>query len=349
MSASRYKKLPKDSWKNSAALVADLNDHGFQAEIPQKYTEHLSQNWSGLQSFKSSSLGPELSSLAFTKKKMPPDLQQQWGLLLSEKDLVLENSLQVKNVEAAADFMLRKMIHEDWAGESAPVPEGVLAEVGVCIGPDCVIEKGVILEAGVRLGARVFIGAGTRIGANSRIGDDVKIGKNCRFYGPVAIAGDGFGLVVYPQDPLPRQKAHAGTVCIGDGVRLGSFVSIDRGVLEDTVIGSRSHLDNIIQIGHNSKTGTATVMCSFVGLAGSTIVGDYVSFGGLVVTKGHLSIGDHSQIGAYTAIPKSLAAHSQVRGYPPKPILRDLKIQSIIGKLPELYKTIREMEKKLNG
>jgi UDP-3-O-[3-hydroxymyristoyl] glucosamine N-acyltransferase len=131
-------------------------------------------------------------------------------------------------------------------------------------------------------------------------------------------------------------------VVVGDGVRLGSFVGIDRGVLEDTVIGDFSATDNVVQIGHNCRLGKHNILCGLVGLAGSTIMGDFVTLGGLVVSKGHLTVGNQVQVGGFSAIGSDVQAGSQLRGVPARPIRRDLKIMAIQDKLPELYAVMKE-------
>ncbi len=272
------------------------------------------------------------------------------GLLIVDQKLQpeIEEALPILWTDfpdAAMDFILQKSYPASYSGETRLVPPGVIAEKPYFIGPDTLIGEGTIIESNVRIGARVKIGTGCRIGAGSRINDDTIIGNDCVLLGMDAIGGPGFGTIRYPGSEVQRMRAHVGRVVIGDRVRLGSHVSIDRGVFDDTQIGDDCLFDNHVQVGHNCIIGKNSIFCSFVGLSGSTIVGDQTVFAGMVGTAGHVKIGSRVVVAAQSGISKDIEDGAQVKGYPPKPIAEALKIQTLVGKLPELFERIKKIEK----
>ncbi|KAK1557818.1 hypothetical protein Q3G72_032479 [Acer saccharum] len=72
---------------------------------------------------------------------------------------------------------------------------------------------------------------------------------------------------------------------IGNHVEIGADSCIDRGSWRDTVIGDHSKIDNLVQIGHNVIIGKNGMFCGQTGIAG-----DYVTLGGRVAVRDHVSI-----------------------------------------------------------
>jgi UDP-3-O-[3-hydroxymyristoyl] glucosamine N-acyltransferase len=160
-------------------------------------------------------------------------------------------------------------------------PLCVLAD-GVVIGDDCHLRSRVTLERGVQLGDRVLVHAGAVIGA------------------------DGFG---YARDgALSVKVPQVGTVRIGNDVEIGANTTIDRGALDDTVIGNYVKIDNQVQIAHNCTVGDYTVISAQVGLAGSTHLGQRCQIGGQVGFVGHLTVCDDVAVTGATVISKSITA-----------------------------------------
>ena len=167
---------------------------------------------------------------------------------------------------------------------------------GVTIGAGTVIGEGVSIGAGTRLAARVTVYANCAIGARGIVHSGVVIGADGFGFAPDFSAGGG-GWVKIPQ---------TGRVLIGDDCEIGANTTIDRGAIDDTVIGNDVKLDNQIQIGHNCTIGDHTIISGCVGIAGSARIGQRVMIGGAAGILGHLEICDGAVISAMSLVTKSI-------------------------------------------
>ncbi|PKO54185.1 MAG: UDP-3-O-(3-hydroxymyristoyl)glucosamine N-acyltransferase [Betaproteobacteria bacterium HGW-Betaproteobacteria-21] len=191
------------------------------------------------------------------------------------------------------------------AAVSCSVPSSVAIEAGA------VVEEGVVLGEGVHIGAGAYVGRGAHIGANTRIGPrvtiyaDCVIGQDCIVHAGAVIGSDGFGFA-RERDGAWVKIPQVGRVVIGDDVEIGANTTIDRGALDDTVIGNGVKIDNQIQIGHNVRIGDFTAIAGCVGIAGSTRIGARCMIGGQAGIIGHLTIADDVVISAGTLVTKSI-------------------------------------------
>lgn len=192
----------------------------------------------------------------------------------------------------------------------ATVAEDAVLGEGVCIGPNAVIERGAELGDGVVVGPGTVIGAGCRIGAGSRLHANVTlyhgviVGKRAILHSGCVIGGDGFG---FAHDGAKWHKiAQLGGVVLGDDVEVGSCSSIDRGALDDTLIGNDVKIDSQVQIAHNVQIGDHSALAGCVGIAGSTKVGRHCMLGGGVGLSGHLTIADGVQVTGMTLVTNSI-------------------------------------------
>lgn len=195
-------------------------------------------------------------------------------------------------------------------------PTAVLAD-DLVLGQGCRIGPHVVIGAGCVLGDRVEVGAGTCIGAGSQIGHDsllhakvtvyhgVRIGERCVIQSGATIGGDGFGFA--NEKGQWRKIAQLGGVRIGNDVEIGANTTIDRGALQDTLIGDNVILDNQIQIAHNVEIGEGTAIAGCTGIAGSTRIGRRCTIAGAVGIAGHLDITDDVHLTMRSAITKSIA------------------------------------------
>lgn len=210
------------------------------------------------------------------------------------------------------------------------------------IHPSAKLHASVVVEPGAVIGAGVAIGADTRICANAVIGPGVQIGVRstigantsvrCALLGdgvrllPGAVVGEtGFGLAADGSGAV--LSPHFGRVIMQNGVSLGANSSIDRGFLEDTVIGEGTHIDNVCHIGHNCRVGSNVVMAAYAGISGSVTIEDNVQFGGRVGLRDHIHIGRNARLAAGAAVISDVPAGETWAGYPARPMrtwLREL-------------------------
>lgn len=175
---------------------------------------------------------------------------------------------------------------------SAVVDAEAQVDPSATIGPLCVVERG----------AR--IGAGTVLKSRVHVGEDCVIGARCILHPGAVIGADGFGFA--PDEGKWEKIEQLGAVRIGDDVDIGANTCVDRGALDDTVIEDGVKLDNLIQVGHNSRIGRHTAIAGCVGIAGSTVIGAHCTIGGAAMLIGHLRLADHVNISAGTLVSRSI-------------------------------------------
>jgi UDP-3-O-[3-hydroxymyristoyl] glucosamine N-acyltransferase len=206
------------------------------------------------------------------------------------------------------------------------------------VAPTAIFEANVTIEPGVIIGENVDIGSGSLIGANAVIGSGCKIGRNC-IVGPASslmhalignnviihpgarIGQDGFGYV--QGDSGLEKMPHVGRVIIQDNVEIGANSAIDRGALDDTIIGEGTKIDNLVQIAHNVRIGRNCVITGHCGLSGSVTLGDRVMLGGRTGIADHVTIGDGAQVAAASGVMNNIPPGERWGGMPAQP-LKDL-------------------------
>jgi UDP-3-O-[3-hydroxymyristoyl] glucosamine N-acyltransferase len=209
-------------------------------------------------------------------------------------------------------------------GERARIGAGCVLGAGVRVGADCVLHARVTLEAGTQLGERVRLQSG------------------------VVIGGDGFG---YARDAAGWTKVpQLGVVRVGADVEIGANTTIDRGAIDDTVIGAGVKLDNQIQVGHNVRIGEHTAIAGCTGISGSTRIGARCMIAGAVGIAGHLDICDDVVITAMSGVTRSLTAPGVYSGVIPvttAPAWRRLVAR--IKRLDALAERVRRLEHGAHG
>ncbi len=192
----------------------------------------------------------------------------------------------------------------------------------------------------VLVGKNVKLGQNTAIGSNTIIESNVTIGKNCLIGSQVMIKNTLIGNNVVIQDgskiglkgfgfiPIKGKNLrfpHVGKIILKDNVEIGAGCTIDRGSLDDTVIGENTFLDNQVHMAHNVKIGRNCMIAGQVGFAGSSVIGDNVSIGGQAGISGHLKIGNNVRIGGGSGVVDDISDNSIVMGYPAVPLKNFLR------------------------
>ncbi len=215
------------------------------------------------------------------------------------------------------------------------------------VGPDCEIGAGVTIHSGARLMAGCRIGPGTTIFANAVLYENTVVGARCIIHANAVLGAYGFGYRV--TDSHYVLSAQLGNVELGDDVEIGAGATIDRGTYGPTRIGTGTKIDNLVMIAHNCRLGRHNMICSQVGVAGSTSTGDWVVMAGQVGVRDHVHIGDKAVLGARSGVSCDIEAGKTVLGEPAID-LRDRKLQlATISKLPEMRKELKQLAARLDA
>lgn len=217
-------------------------------------------------------------------------------------------------------------------GEYAVIGSGARVADGVTIGAHCVIGDnasigdratlwpGVTIYPGATLGARTIVHSGARIGC------------------------DGFGYVF--RDGAHQKIPHVGRCIIGDDVEIGANSTIDRGSIDDTVVGNGTKIDNLVHVAHNVRIGEKCLLMAQVGIAGSATVGDGVILAGQAGIGGHLSIGAGARIAAQAGVFGDIPAGETWSGYPARPHKESLRASAALFKLAGMMRRLEKLLEK---
>ncbi len=235
------------------------------------------------------------------------------------------------------------------------------------VAADATIDPTAVIGPHVVIGSRTSIGPGVYVHANCVIGDDcllgarsvlypnvtlydqVRVGERALLHSGVVLGADGFGFAPNPRAGKGAwgKIAQLGGVRIGDDVEIGANTTIDRGALEDTVIGNGVKLDNQIMIAHNCEIGDHTAMAACVGMAGSTRIGQRCIIGGAAMFAGHLTVADDVQISGGTAVTSDIGQPGRYTAvFPLASHAEWQKNAAVLGQLSSLRRRLRDLESK---
>ena len=242
-------------------------------------------------------------------------------------------------------------------------PTAKLGE-NVTLGPNVVVGEYAEIGNNTKILANGYIGNGAIIGENCffhagvNIGDRVKVGRDVILHHGVSLGADGFSFVTENPNNIEQAKKDGeikendvnqvilkipsiGSVVIGNNVEIGANTAIDRGTIEDTIVGDNTKIDDLVMIGHNCRIGKGCMIVSQVGIAGSCVIGDRVVIAGQAGLADHLNIGDDSIIAAQAGVSKSFPAKSIVIGSPAMPrkeFIKQMKLMKDAGDLISKFK-----------
>jgi UDP-3-O-[3-hydroxymyristoyl] glucosamine N-acyltransferase len=224
---------------------------------------------------------------------------------------------------------------------------------GATLGRDVAIAAHVVIGPSVTIGDRVTIDAGCVIGEGAHIGDDsqlfpsvtvyshARIGRRVIIHAGARIGSDGFGYVFH--EGAHQKIPHVGRCVIGDDVEIGANTTIDRGSIDDTVIGAGTKIDNLVHIGHNVRIGALCLIMAQVGISGSTHVEDGAILAGQAGLAGHITVGKGARLGAQAGAFGDVPAGETWSGYPARPHKEALRAQATLFRLSGFMKTLERL------
>lgn len=231
-------------------------------------------------------------------------------------------------------------------------PTAVVSKSAV-IGDDVCVEAFAVIGDRVVLGKRAWVGAHVVVGEETNVGEDARLHPHCVIYPRVEIGAravvhagaqigrEGFGWVTSTGKRVP----HVGRCVLGDDVEIGANTCVDRGSIDDTIIGAGTKIDNLCQIAHNVRIGRGCFLASQVGIAGSARLEDGVQMGGQAGLQGHVTVGAKAILGGQAGVLGDVPANEFWSGYPARPHREQLRSHAAMARLVKL---VRPLEKLLS-
>lgn len=252
--------------------------------------------------------------------------------------------------------MLLNMVEQTKKPKAGINPTAFIATTAT-IGEGCYIGNFAYIGENVKLGNNCQVYPHAYVGDNVTIGDncilyphitvyrDCIIGNNCILHAGCVIGADGFGFA--PEGESYKKIPQLGNVIIEDDVEIGANTTIDRAVMDSTIIHKGVKLDNLVQIAHNVEVGDNTVMASQVGIAGSVKVGKHCMFGGQVGLAGHIHIADNVVFGAQAGVISDIKEATTVLGAPAINAKAFMRSSAIFSRLPDMYRTMGQLQREI--
>jgi len=337
--------------------IDEIKDRSDAIEVSGEYSESfvtgiatLKESRTGDLSFLSSSkYADELEASAASVVLVPEDFDAP----LKENRLIVKVAHPSLALARSCESIAQSLwpLKPGGVHPSAVVADSAKIHEDAYIGPLCVIGEGVSIgsktqvHSGTAIDDSCSIGEGCWIASNVSIARDSRLADRVRLHSGVVVGADGFG---YEFNGKYHEKVpQLGWVEIESDVEIGANTAIDRGRLGATLIGHGTKIDNHVQIGHNVKIGQHCILCAQVGIAGSTIIEDFVVFGGRAGASGHITIGKGSKLAGCSAAFTDLDPGSVSGGTPAIPLNAFQRINVLQRKLPELFKRVRNLESNL--
>jgi UDP-3-O-[3-hydroxymyristoyl] glucosamine N-acyltransferase len=200
-----------------------------------------------------------------------------------------------------------------------------------------------VLLAGAIVGAGAKLGRGSTLHPRAMLLDRCRAGERVTLQAGAVIGSDGFGYVF--ADGRFAKIPQVGDVVLGDDVEIGANTCVDRAQTGSTSIGTGTKIDNLVQIGHNCRIGKHNAFAAQCGLAGTTVIGDYVQVGGQSAFRGHITVGSRVTIAGASHIWGDVPDGAFLSGRPARNHRDELRGQALLRKLPNLFARVDALER----
>ncbi|MDH6304403.1 UDP-3-O-[3-hydroxymyristoyl] glucosamine N-acyltransferase [Parabacteroides sp. PF5-5] len=263
--------------------------------------------------------------------------------------------VRVANAYAALAILLD--IVEQSKKKKTGIDPTAFIDATATIGNDCYIGNFAYIGEQTKIGNNCKIYPHAYVGDHVSLGDNAIvyphvtiyegciIGKNCILHAGSVIGSDGFGFA--PEGENYKKIPQLGNVILEDDVEVGANTTIDRAVMDSTIIRKGVKLDNLVQIAHNVEVGEHTVMASQVGISGSVKIGKHCQFGGQAGLAGHIRIDDNVSIGAQAGVIGNIEEGHKVLGAPAIDARLYMRSSAVFHRLPDIYRIIGQLQKEV--
>jgi UDP-3-O-[3-hydroxymyristoyl] glucosamine N-acyltransferase len=309
---------------------------------------------------------PQPTHLAFTKESHPRTLTPLLAQL-PVRALIVSARVDREILPAAGNFILAanplaamvKAItlffpSEKGSGKisqkadihpSAAIAPGVTVGPFVAIAEDVVIEEGVIIHPHVTIYRGAHIGKGCIIHAHAVVREHCRLEAGAILQNGAVIGADGFGYVNESSTGLPviTKVPQVGIAVLGPCSEVGANSCVDRAALGTTQIGAHTKLDNLVQVGHNTKIGPYCFLCGQVGVSGSCKIGTGVVLGGNVGVADHMTIADGVRLGAKSGVINDIEEKGDFAGHPTVHALTWRRQQKALAEVADIITDLKKI------
>ena len=263
--------------------------------------------------------------------------------------------VKVENAYAALAMLLNLV--EQSKSKKKGVDSTAFIAASATVSDDCYVGNFAYIGEGVKMGKNCMVYPHAYIGDHVTVGDNCVfyphatvyenciIGNNCILHAGSVVGADGFGFA--PEGETYKKIPQLGNVIIEDDVEIGANTTIDRAVMDSTIIRRGVKLDNLVQIAHNVEVGENTVMAAQVGIAGSVKVGKHCMFGGQVGLAGHIHVADHVVFGAQCGVISDVKEPATLLGAPAINAKAFMRSSAIFNRLPDMYRQMGQMQREI--
>lgn len=268
---------------------------------------------------------------------------------------VMATLIKVPNAYSALAILLNMV--EQSKTKKTGIDATAFIAASATLGEDCYVGNFAYIGENVKMGRNCSIYPQAYVGDNVTLGDNCtlyphvtiyensQIGNNCILHAGSVIGADGFGFA--PEGEKYKKIPQLGNVIIEDDVEIGANTTIDRAVMDSTIIRKGVKLDNLVQIAHNVEIGENTVMAAQVGIAGSVKVGKHCMFGGQVGLAGHIHVTDNVVFGAQAGVISDIKEPMTLLGAPAINAKNFMRSSAIFNRLPDMYRTMGQLQREI--